>query len=115
MTSDDTELGMLQLVLVVSNAALSAEQQIQIYPSWCVVADEVALDFSNWCRWALESPIAPVLTNEQRSRLIALETRFERMSSLRNAELWTDEALRSHSEWECVRSDARGIMDAFGW
>jgi hypothetical protein len=117
MSDDDTHTrdAMVLLEQVVRVAALPAERQIESFPSFCVVADEIALDYDNCCGWALEGYKAPVLTDEQRSSLVALDERLNRMSGKHNAELWTDEALRCSPEWDEVRKDARRIMDSFGW
>ena len=115
MNEDLSHLNMKQLKYVVRMASFPAYIQIESFPSQVVVADEIAIDFDNWCRWALQGADAPPLTEEQRSSLIALNSRLDRMSGEHNAELWTDEALRYNSEWDDVRNDARRILDAFGW
>ncbi len=115
MKEDITGLCMIQLELVVRVAALPAEEQIKSFPKSVVVADEIALDYDHWCRWALEGQNAPQLTDEQRSGLIAFDSRFERMSGERNAHLWTEDALRYRHEWNEVRQDAQTILNLFGW
>ncbi|MGD9723761.1 MAG: hypothetical protein AB7U76_21200 [Pirellulales bacterium] len=117
MSSADSELtglNLKQLELAVRIAALPAAEQIARLKGWAV-ADEIALDFDNWCRWALEGAGAPELTNEQRASLIALDHRFDQMSGEHNAELWTDHALRSRPEWAEVRRDAQTILRQMGW
>lgn len=109
------ELNMIQLEQVVRVAALPAFRQLESFPDGVVVADEIALDFDNWCKWALDGFDAPSLTDEQRSSLAALDSRFDRMSGEHNPDLWTDDALQCRPEWDEVRDDASRVLDAFGW
>jgi hypothetical protein len=113
--SELTDMNMIQLEKVVRIAALPGDQQIAILPKGVVVADEIALDFDNWCRWALNGSEAPTLTDEQRSCLASLDQRLEEMSGEHNAELWTEDALRIRPEWDEVRREARKILELFGW
>ena len=115
MSEDHTEFSLVQLQQAVRAAALPADQQLQCFPSNCDVTFEIADDFANWCRWALAGYMAPALTNQQRSSLLALEARLNRMSGQHNAALWTDDALRSHPEWAAVREEAQQTLMAFGW
>lgn len=108
-----TDLNLKQLRIALQQAALPAERQIARLRGFDV-AFEVADDFDNWCRWALASADLK-LTEEQRSRLSALNRRLEQMSGEHNAELWTEDALRSRPEWEEVRREAREILELFQW
>lgn len=108
-----TDLNLKQLRIALQQAALPAERQIARLRGFDV-AFEVADDFDNWCRWALASADIR-LTEEQRSRLSALNRRLEQMSGEHNAELWTEDALRSRREWEEVRREAREILELFQW
>lgn len=109
------KLNMSQLLKSVRRAALPAEEQIASFPNGVAIEDEIAIDFDSYCQWALEGYQAPKLSNEQRTSLLALNTRLDEMSGQQNADLWTDDALRTRAEWEQVRSDARKILDVFGW
>ncbi len=88
-----TDLNLKQLRIALQQAALPAERQIARLRGFDV-AFEVADDFDNWCRWALASADLK-LTEEQRSRLSALNRRLDQMSGEHNAELWTEDALGS--------------------
>jgi hypothetical protein len=115
MDENLTYLNMLQLEHVVRIAALPAIRQIESFPPGVVVADEIALDFDNWCHWALEGFAAPQLTTEQRSSLISLDTLFNNMSAEQNDDLWTEDALHHRPEWDHVRDEASRILHVFGW
>jgi hypothetical protein len=113
--SELTRLNMIQLEIVVRIAALPADQQIAALPRGVVVADEIALDFDNYCQWALKGCDAPELTDEQRTRLISLDGLFDDMTRRRKAKLWTEDAMRTRPEWAAVREEATKILEAFGW
>ena len=111
--SEFTDLSMIQLEQAVRQAAIPAEQQIAKLKGWDVTY-EIGSDFENWCRWALNGKDAPKLTDEQRSRLLALDKWFDEMPNW-PAGWGTEDALRTRPEWEEVRRQARGILEAFGW
>ena len=96
-------------------ASLPADRQFECFPPIADIPFEIADDFDNWCRWALEGYKAPRLTSEQRSCLIALDKRLDEMSGESHSHLWTEDALRGRPEWDAVREDARKILDLFGW
>ncbi len=113
MNENITELNMIQLRIALQQAALPADRQFARLSGYDVTF-EIADDFDNWCGWALGSPDL-TLTDAQRSCLVALDARLDEMSGEHNAELWTDEALRSRPEWEEVRRGAREILELFQW
>ncbi len=113
MSDDVTELNLMQLRKALQQAALPANRQIDRLKDFDV-SFEIADDFDIVCRWALNTTDAR-LTEEQRSRLAALDARLDKMSGELNADLWTDDALRSRPEWEEVRRNARTILELFQW
>ena len=113
MSEEITDLCLIQLRKALQQAALPAERQIARLEGFDA-SFEVADDFGHWCGWVLESKDVK-LTDEQRSRLTALDARLDEMSGEHNAELWTDDALRSRPEWEEGRRDARTILELLQW
>jgi hypothetical protein len=113
MNQSHAELCMIQLELVVRQAALPAEQQLAKLKQFDV-AFEIGNDFENFCRWALEGEDAPQLSDEQRSCLIELDQWLNDISS-RHEGLGTAEAVLNRPEWEVTRRKARNILAAFGW
>jgi hypothetical protein len=113
MSNAASKLNLIQLRKSLQQAALPADRQIARLQGFDV-AFEVADDFDNWCRWALNSADTQ-LTDEQRSLLIELNNRLNQMSGEHNSDLWTDDALRSRNEWDEVRREARCILDSFSW
>jgi len=113
MSETTTDPYMRLLRSALQQAAMPAERLITRFEGFDA-SYELASDFGNWCSWALDSDDVK-LTDQQRSRIAALDARLEQMSGEHNAELWTDDALRSRPEWENVRRDAREILELFQW
>ena len=99
-----TDLNMKMLHKCTPIAALPAVEQITALPRGLVVADEIALEYSNYCNWALKGYEAPKLTNEQRESLIALDKQFDEMSHP-DSRLWTEDAMKSRPKWDEVRAE----------
>ena len=78
-----TGLNLKQLRIALQQAALPAEQQIARLAGFDA-AFEIADDLDNWCSWALASTDLN-LTEQQRSRLGALNRRLKEMSGEHNA------------------------------
>jgi len=96
---------MKEFIASLERLALPAEGQLASLPDGCCKADELALDFDNFCRAE-----GVVLQGEVNGLVEELDHLLARMSGTANAELWTDEALRLRPEWEQVRSMARQIL-----
>ena len=79
-----------------------------------VKADELALDFDNFWRAALES-LESELTQAQRESLVAVDRLLDAMSGARHRDLWTEEAVRTHPKWQEVREAAKRALADFGW
>jgi hypothetical protein len=104
---------MIQLRRALQQAALPAERQIERLKGFDV-PHEIADDVYNQTLWVLQCSDV-TLTDEQRSSLAALDALTNGMSGEQNAELWTDDALRSRPEWDEVRREARKILELFQW
>lgn len=113
MSEESVEPDLALLKAGLQQAALPAERQIA-RPKGFDVPFEVADDMCQQILWLLQSTDVK-LTEEQRSRLIAMDDFIKGMSGQRNARLWTDDALRSRPEWEEIRRQARRILGLFQW
>src|SRR5262245_46705375 len=85
--------------------ASSAELQIQHYPNFVLVADELALDFDHW-RSVFLSNFADELTLEQVRAFTMIDERLEALShggKEYNEQFWTEEGLRESAEWASIR------------
>jgi hypothetical protein len=93
--------------------ALQPEQQVQLFPSFVWVGDELAVDFDERLRVALEDH---QFTPDQRSALTAVDTILARMTAEENMDLWEDgTALSRYPQWQEVRESARQALEQFGW
>lgn len=94
--------------------AAPGNEALALVPDGTVKADELALEFDNFSRAALESHESE-LTQAQRATLVAVDRLLGAMSGARHADLWTEEAVRRHPKWLEVREAAKRALAAFGW
>ena len=99
---------------VVQLLAAPADVALACYPVGTIKADELALDFDNFGRAALENSELE-LTEAQRASLIGIEQLLDAMTESRKDDLWTEEAVRTHPKWQVVRDAARHALAEFGW
>jgi hypothetical protein len=104
---------MARLEWSVRALSQAAHDQIALYPDSAVVADELALDFDSSLRVARQFGLN--WSEEQRASLDALDSQLEAMSDLHDRNLWSNEALASHSAWGAVRQLAAVAVARFGW
>jgi len=90
------------------------EIQRALFPSWVVVADELALDFYHLWE-AFEDHFGDSLSREQREAIKALDDLLDEMSGPGKPELWTDEGCLNHPKWWEVRRLAADVLRVFGW
>lgn len=90
-----------------------AAKQAVLYPTFVCLADELALDFTEWLQFAEQH--APRWTASQRASLQAIDTHLATMTESQRPDLWTTEALASAPEWETARVLACAAVHAFGW
>lgn len=84
--------------------------QLQLYPEFVCVPDELALDFDE----ALRCIDQPDLSREQWRGLAAVHALLESMSGP-DKPFWTAEALSTMPEWRQVRALARECLLVFDW
>jgi hypothetical protein len=98
----------------VQALAQPAEIQRTLFPSWVVVADELALDFEHW-KTTFITYYGHLLSEEQRQAIKVLDDLLDDMSGPGKPELWTDEGCLNHPKWSEVRQLAVNLLRAFGW
>lgn len=98
----------------VQALAAPGDVALALLPDGTVKADELALDFDNFGRATLQS-LESELTQAQRESLVAVDRLLDAMSGARHADLWTEEAVRTHAKWQEVREAARRALADFGW
>ena len=90
--------------------ACRAEIQLNNFPNFVAVADEMALDFENF-RDTLTGNFRTELTAEQALCLDSLD----RSSPELNKEAWSNGAVADSSEWCNIRYLAARALREFGW
>ena len=90
--------------------ACTPEIQLQRFPGFVHVPDELALDFDNFRRPCVGNFRAE-MTAEQLSCLESVDQRFSRMKK----HSFTNDAVASSREWKDVRHLASDALKAFGW
>jgi len=99
---------------IVQLLAAPADVALAYYPDGTVKADELALDFDNIGRAALESSESD-LTEVQRASLVMIDQLLGAITESSDDALWTDEAVRTHPKWQAVRKAAGRALQEFGW
>lgn len=113
MTTDSKQLlGDLRLTLYA--LSLQATDALATQPEDSRRPDELALSFGEALVAAL-GQLPDEFTGEQVRALNDLATLLRDMSSAERAELWTEEAVHSHPQWEKVRALAREALQELGW
>lgn len=95
--------------------ALSQEAATQhtLFPSFVVVADELALNWEEALR-ELDDPNLSI-NEEQRSAIAYLDALVLAISGPEKLEYWSDEALSEFREWKQIRVAASQVLLAFNW
>ena len=103
-----------QFQWAVQALAQPADVQITLFPSFVVVADELALDFDNW-RQAFDSNFGTSWSPAQREAVEFLDQILDEMSGPNNPELWLHKECLNHPKWSEVRRLAEKVLSAFQW
>jgi hypothetical protein len=101
-----------QLRWALQALAAPAERQIELFPSFVCIPDELVLDFDQWL------PVAAAevaFTPEQQGALDQLAARIDAWSGSAHPEVWEQGALRTHSVWGEFRGLSAAALAAFGW
>ena len=102
-----------QLKWSLQALALPADQQVQLFPSFVWVGDELALDFYERRESALKEHH---FTLSQLSALTELEAVLSKMGAETNMDLWEEgAALSRYPQWQEVRERAHQALEQFGW
>ncbi len=101
-----------QLRWALQALAAPAEQQLQLFPSFVCVPDELALEFDQWLRAVAAEA---TFTAEQQVVLARLDERISAWSGPAHPEVWTTTALATHPVWSDFRALACEALAAFGW
>jgi hypothetical protein len=105
-------LGELRRALIA--LSLPAREALATQPEGSVKADELALDYDNFLRAAVDN-FAAEFTPAQREALQAVSRLLGEMSGPDQAGLWTDAAVVDHPKWLQVRERAHEARRMLGW
>lgn len=96
--------------------AQPARVQVELFPSFVEVADELALEHEEaQANWRRASGCSGLFEDQIRA-LEAVDSLIEQMSGSEKADvLWTVEALERRAEWGELRSRARTALASLGW
>lgn len=114
VNTDDTAWTIVELRHSLQALAMPADVQLALYPDFVCKGDELAIDFDNFYR-AVRGNYPDEFSADQWATLEAIDRVLEEMSGAENAERWTDNAVRTSSDWSTVRELARIALDALGW
>lgn len=103
-----------QFQWAVQALAQPAEIQPQLFPSFVMVPDELALDFDNW-RIAFDDRYGHVWSLEQRNAVVALDELLTMMSGPDKPEYWISDGCLNHPVWSEVRRLAAEVLSVFRW
>jgi len=97
--------------------AIPASDQLSLFPQFAAKPDELARDFDHWASVVNEN-YEEELSSAQIDALAAISQTFQTISGHAaefEAELWTEEAVRSSSHWDDIRRVAAVALEVFGW
>jgi hypothetical protein len=104
----------LQLKWSLQALAISADDQLSLFPDFVCKTDELMLDFDNWSATASQFGFTPIQSNVIRA-IDELLTRMSRGGDLFSKELYTEYGLRNSEQWRNVRRLAKEALHEFGW
>ncbi len=91
--------------------SLPFEDQVELFPSFVEVGDELLLNFEN-CKQAIVKNLRRQITDQQFEQIVRLDTLIERIEANK---LWGLSNLKDHKAWEDLRIVAKSTLTAFGW
>jgi hypothetical protein len=90
--------------------AASYEQQLQAFPDFVHVPDEIALIFEDVCLFLDEIAHKGLITLFQKVTIEQLNKALDQMSE--DKELWTLSSLQTSPQWENIRYMANGLLES---
>jgi hypothetical protein len=95
--------------------AQPVEIQIDLYPEFVCVSDELALEFDEWRRRLFDCAIASNWPDAATRLIEVIDQQLEAMSGQANEQLWSDQALAASAEWNQVRDLSRQLILEMNW
>lgn len=111
MESSDPH-GLLRLRHALQALAAPFAVQVDLFPTFVCVADELALDFSHW--FEVVRRLGGVqLTPAQSQLLEHIDSKLEHMSGPQGP--WSLDDLDTGSDWSDLRTMAKSALTELGW
>ena len=102
------------LVEAVQDLAASGAAAVGRKPEGSHQPDGLALDFDA-AYTAFVDGLDELPSMERLQALQSLDSELSAMSGKHNAQLWTEDAVRTHPRWAKVRALATDVLERFGW
>ena len=112
-TEDDSQNPLRELTLVIRRLATAGSGQPALFPDEDITAIDLVRDFDQ--RASVVREVAEQLSASQVESLTLLEQKLSTMSrdgAEFDADIWTDEAVRTSEHWAEVRNLAAAALDA---
>jgi hypothetical protein len=104
---------LLQLKYSLQALAQPVDIQLELFPNFVSIADEMALDLNHWSSVVIQNGL---ITSKQKALLEQLDALLEQMSSVAMKDnLWSTNALQEREEWATVRNLVTKILQEFSW
>lgn len=101
-----------QLMWALQALAQPATMQLKLFPSFVVVADELALEFEHWQEVAIQQ-VGKAWSSKQQQAMKALDQMLTEMSA--SPELWESDDCLEQPQWAAVRQLAQDVLVTFNW
>lgn len=114
-SESETDWCLRILLQDLQSLASDADTLVRAYPPMLPVADETVADLDNHLELAKRAVGNGLITREMWEKARAVDAKVAEMSERHDASLWTNEGLRTRSEWEEVRRLAQEALAAMGY
>jgi hypothetical protein len=102
------------LAQAVRDLALPGEAALARKPAASHRPDELALEFDEAYTTFVGS-LDELPPAEHLKGLQVLDSKLSSMSGAHNSQLWTEQAVKTDSQWSVVRALAKAVVQMFGW
>lgn len=109
----DKESIFKQLKWSLQAMACSGEDQIQLFPDFVVVSDEIINDFDHWRQVAVGNHKSD-FTMGQLESLTNIDRAIDNISNSKE-EIWDNESLKIHQLWDNLRDLGLKALKEFKW
>jgi hypothetical protein len=109
-TQEDAIGTVRNIIRALARLSLEPEAQIELLEKAHLPSDELALDYEWSISTLWRAREAGLIDQQIEGDLNGINRDLDAISGPENAELWDDEALRTHPTWEQVRERSRNVL-----